>query len=175
MPVLDANTMNWLTGIFAPLLAALVAAGVGALAALYATRWEATRAEDRAKKAEIRADRIRDLTDTYDAMMRSLYQVMNLAKPEDQIDLAPDPVSVNYPLIGDPDGVVEYMKLLVSLTRRPAHSGISKAEMAAFGNVVDRLRVAATHQRDLIRAGHEPVVPATVEAGEIANELWQRL
>ena len=74
LPQLDANTMNWLTGVFAPLLAALVSAAVGAGAALYAIRWEAGRAEKRAaEEAHRRAGR-EALLATYDRQIRWLYR-----------------------------------------------------------------------------------------------------
>lgn len=174
MPQLDHNTMDWLTGVIAPLLAALVSAAVGGVAALYGVRSEAARAEKRARAAEARAeeralaaevrvDQIRELNDTFDTLMATLYVIANAMKPEAQVELRPDPVSINYPLIGDHKAVARYIGLLNDWSKREDHSGFGPEEMSRLGDVEDDLRQAVIRQRDRIRAGKGPLLPPVGE------------
>jgi hypothetical protein len=168
MPQLDANTMNWLTGVFAPLLAALVSAAVGAGAALYAVHWEAGRAEKRANvDARHRAQR-EALFGTYDRQVSWLYRAANNLVPQGAEPVIPLPLNTDIGILGDADAFGRLTSLTVQLGKRPARSGISVDDLQAVVEAEQRLRDAVQRQLDRIDRGLEPermtVTPDLTEA-----------
>jgi hypothetical protein len=165
------DTYRWLTGVVTPVLTVIVTVILTGIVALLATRAEAARAERRARDAELRAERLRSLNETYDAMLRTLYVAFNSVMPPDQHPLIADPLTVDYPLIGDPEAIIAYMKFLSTLIVKPV-GGVGQKDLAAFGDVVDGLRNAASRQRDRILEGKEPVIPAGDRASAVALQTW---
>jgi hypothetical protein len=168
MPQLDANTMNWLTGVFAPLLAAMVSAAVGAGAALYAVHWEAGRAEKRANNDARRRAQREALLSTYDRQISWLYRAANNLIPDGAEPVIPLPQNTDIWILGDADAFGRLTSLTVELGRRPKHSGVSVADLQAVAEAEQRLRDGVQRQLDRIDRGLEPermtVTPDLAEA-----------
>ena len=155
MPNLDANTMNWLTGVVAPLLAALVSAGVAGLAALWATRWEANRADRRAGQEALLRKRRQTIESTHDALVEWLYASANTLVPVGQDRLHPNPRTFEWTVM-TPEVLAEMTRFTSDLVKRPAGSGLSDEDQKALVEVESRLSAATQGQLERVESGLEP-------------------
>jgi len=156
MPQLDQNTMNWLTGVFAPLLAALVAALVGAGGAFYGVRWEAERAEKRAAADALKRERRDELTRAYSGRMDLLYQAARGLQAPNQDPVQWGPIDDDVAVLGNATAVAELEEFCGVLAFRPAHSGLDLESMTKMTLVHQALQKAFRAQLERIEAGQAP-------------------
>jgi hypothetical protein len=157
MPTLDTNTMSWLTGVFAPLLAALVAASVGAGAAIYATRWEAERAERRENRKALQLERERLVETTHAELVKWLYDAANSVVPEDQRLLRSSPRAFNMTLMTS-ESLLKVRNFTDEFSAREQYSGFSVEDGEKLSDVLTDLDRDAQRQLDRVKAGLEPEI-----------------
>ena len=156
MPQLDTNTMNWLTGVIAPLLAALVAALIGSLGAVYGVRWEARRADDAAAREALRRRRVAVVESTHENAITWLYSSASGALPEAALPLRPAPRGLDWNVVDTHirTRLVEFINDLVS--RKP-RGGLTREDIEKLTVLTQNLADATNTQLERAEAGIEPL------------------
>jgi hypothetical protein len=174
MPKLDANTMSWLTGVIAPLLAALVAALVGSLGAIYGVRWEAGRAEDAAAKESLRRRRVEIVERTHENAITWLYSSATGALPETSLPLRPTPRALDWNVV-DTDIRTRLVEFINDLVSRKPHNGLSREDIEKLTLLTQNLADASNRQLQRAEAGIEPLQypPDTALLAALGVDLGQ--
>ncbi len=177
--LMDDATYRWWQVIGGPLLGVVLTAIVTALIAggltLLATRWEADRAEKRARSQWEAQTLMESLRATQADLNATLYAIVNRLHPVGAEPVHPPPDTFAAPLVGDAAAIAKMIRLWTELGSRPIHSGVTKADMESVSDAVDTLRVAVERQADRIRKGVDlpKVDPGDVQ--RIVDEAKDRL